>query len=65
MMCIDCNDGSTIILLGRQDVLDAAEIAREKGGRLRLVISPLCSTTNMMDGCIQLGDWREKAKGGK
>ena len=35
MMCIDCNDGSTIILLGRQDVLDAAEIAREKGGCLK------------------------------
>ena len=60
MMCIDCSDGRTIILVGGQNVLQAAEIAQKEHGRLRLVITPLCSTTNMMEGCVELGDWREQ-----
>ena len=64
MLFIDCKDGSTIMLVGGQNVLEAAEIAKKEGGRLRVVINPLSSTTDMMDGCIQLGDWRDD-KGGQ
>jgi ABC-type branched-subunit amino acid transport system substrate-binding protein len=60
MMAIDLKDGSTIILVGGQDVLQAAEIAREKQGRLRVVVSNSMSTSDPMQGCVQLGDWREQ-----
>lgn len=58
MMCIDYEDGSVGIPCMGQDVLQAAKLAKDNHGRLRLVVNRDMSTTDPMVGCIQLGDWR-------
>ena len=62
MYCIDLDGGDgygrTIILVGGQNALEAAEIAKREHGRLRLLISLGSSTSDAMSGCIELGDWR-------
>jgi hypothetical protein len=62
MMCIDKSNGETIILLGKQNILEAAEIAKRERGRLRIVISnSSMSIAEPMMGCMELGDWRNGA----
>ena len=43
-------------------VLEAAEVAKKNHGRLRLVVDRNMSTTDLMVGCVQLGDWRSDAQ---
>jgi hypothetical protein len=61
MMFIDC-PGNVVLMPFTNDVLEAAEIAKREGGRLRLALAP-GSTTDPMDGCIQLADFRAAHKG--
>lgn len=58
LMFIDENDGSISIPCMGRDVLQAAEMAQQSGGRLRLVVSNSMATSDSTVGCLVLGDWR-------
>ncbi len=61
MMFIDLPDGTTLMTF-TNDVLEAAAIAREKQGRLRIPVSREMSTTDRMVGCKELADFRPPAE---
>ena len=61
MMFIDHPDGVTVSMPFTNDVLEAAERAKEIGGRLRLVVSGSLDTRDPAIGCIVLGDYRPTA----
>lgn len=58
---IDCPDGS-VVMPFCSSVLEAAELAKELRGRLRMPLGSLRevggSTVDPMVGCVCLGDWR-------
>lgn len=56
-MFIDLPDGS-VLMPFTEDVLEAATIAKNESGRLRLVVNRSMDSNDPMVGCIQLCDYR-------
>ncbi len=63
LICIDLPANVIMIPFAQDDVLKCAEIAKAEKGRLRMRVNDNASTANVMVGCRELGDWRDK--GGK